>query len=191
MKFLILILFTSFSYHFGVCAVNAKIQKQIGFASGDSVKLVKSIQSFLYWYKDSYIKLYEYRLTKVDASGNYQVDIKACDQYLATLKSTGYISSEYVRLWKQYFDSQVEKFKMNPQNEGPPEGFDLDLVLHTQEPEEVLNYINKLKYRVKELNKTMALVEVDTIWPNWTYNFELTKKNNKWYIDYISLKEPE
>ncbi len=32
---------------------------------------------------------------------------------------------------------------MNPKNEGPPEGFDMYLVLHTQEPEEVLNNVKK------------------------------------------------
>jgi hypothetical protein len=149
------------------------------------------IYGFLEWYKNNYIRLYEYRLTVTDSSGNYQVDKKACEGYLSELKASGFISDEYLKLWNRYFDDQSVKFKMYTQNEGPPEGFDFDLVLHTQEPEVVCKVLKNMKFTYKEKSDGKVVVHADTGWPDWIYVFELTRINHHWYIDYISLKEPE
>jgi hypothetical protein len=176
-------------------SVNSQAQV---FNSGSSSKSkhsnadpTKVISGFLEWYKDNYMRLYDYRLTVTDSSGNYQVDKKACEGYLSELKASGFISDEYLKLWNRYFDDQSEKFKMYTQNEGPPEGFDFDLVLHTQEPEEVCKVLKNMKYTYKEKSDGKVVVHADTGWPDWVYVFELTLMQHHWYIDYISLKEPE
>ncbi|HRI00305.1 MAG TPA: hypothetical protein PK006_04560 [Saprospiraceae bacterium] len=153
-------------------------------------EIKQTINGFLQWYKANIFKLYEYNLTAKDSAGNYIVDTVSCSKYLKALKKSGFISSEYVRLWADYFRSQGEKFIISPQNEGPPEGFDFDLVLHTQEPEIVFQDLGKLQFSSQEIKNKTAVIEVTFPKLGWTYSFELSKIKNKWFIDYISLKEP-
>lgn len=151
----------------------------------------KTVQNFFGWYKENYRQLYKYKMTYADTTGNYRVDIKDCTGYFNALLTSGCISQEYVRLWSDYCKSQDEKFIISPQNEGPPEGFDMDLVLHTQEPDEVTKHYESFKYTVSKIEKSSAVIFVDTGWPDWVYVFELSKIKDRWYIDYISIKEPE
>lgn len=152
---------------------------------------IKTIQNFLDWYKRNYKTLYKYSMTYSDSLGNYRVNIKDCTNYFSSLTSSGCISEEYVRLWSDYCLSQDQKFMISPQNEGPPEGFDMDLVLHTQEPDEVTKHFMNFKYITEKSAKSEAIVLMDTGWPDWIYVFELSKIKGRWYIDYISLKEPD
>lgn len=169
----------------------SKHQRSYEYNKEDSIAIVKNISAFLQWYKSNYRKVYEYLLTYTDSMGYYQVDTKSCNLYLNYIKSSKLVSNEYIRLWKNYFESQAENFKTNKQNEGPPEGFDFDLVLHTQEPDEVFKSLEKIKYSIVDLSSDSANITVHTTWEDWKYAFELSKINGRWYIDYISLKEPE
>lgn len=67
----------------------------------------------------------------------------------------------------------------------------MDLVLLTQEPEEVFKTYKTMKYSIEEENLSSAIVLVDTGWPDWVYVFELSQSKGTWYIDYISIQEPE
>ena len=149
------------------------------------------VQNFLGWYKDHYRRLYKYKMTYIDTAGNYRVNIKDCNAYFNEILASGYVSQEYRRLWSDYCTSQDEKFIISPQNEGPPEGFDMDLVLHTQEPDEVTQNYKNFKYKVDKINASNAVILVDTNWPDWVYVFELSKTKDRWCIDYISIKEPD
>ncbi|MGB4959856.1 MAG: hypothetical protein WBO36_10305 [Saprospiraceae bacterium] len=148
----------------------------------DSIAITKTIKGFLLWYKSNYKKANSVGFTKSDNKGNYVVDMVACNKYLSILKSSTFISESYISDWRKYFESKSESFKDNPQNEGAPEGFDMDLVLITQEPELILNNVKHLKFRVKEMHKSTAIMEVVGDSP---YNFEMSKIKGKWMIDYI------
>ncbi len=154
-------------------------------------EITKPIRGFLAWYKSNYLRLYEYLLTYSDSNKNYRVNKINSEKYLKEIQSTGFVSKEFIRLWREYINSQDEKFKMNPQNEGPPEGFDFDLMLNTQEPEEVLNKIPQIEYKLIEVKNNTSIVHADTKMKDWIYVIELIKIRDKWYIDYISLKEPD
>jgi hypothetical protein len=71
----------------------------------------------------------------------------------------------------------------NLQKEGPPDGFEFDLVLITQEPELVLNEINNLQFMVSEKNGDKAMLQIVG---ELGYDFELIKENGKWMIAYIA-----
>jgi hypothetical protein len=159
--------------------------------SKDSAAIVGVFNNFLRWYKKNYKPLYHYKMVIQDSKGNYQVDISACSNFLLKIKKSECVSDEYIKLWNQYFESQAERFKTYSQNEGPPEGFDMDLVLLTQEPDSVLDNIIKLKFTVVFIKKDTAEIWVHTPWETWNYRVELSKINNHWYIDYLSIKEPE
>ena len=152
---------------------------------------ISTIKAFLDWYGKNYKSLYRFNVTYTDTLGNYRVNIPDCTRYFNSLTTSGFISQEYVRLWSDYCVSQDQKFVITPQNEGPPEGFDIDLVLLTQEPEEVTKQYNNFSYVISKTDASTSTILVDTRWPDWVYVFELSKINERWYIDYISIKEPE
>ncbi len=149
----------------------------------DSTQITSSIKKFLLWYKSNYAKANGFGLVKNDKAGNYTVDQDACKKYLQYLKGSGYISDTYVAEWSSYFRSREEYFKINVQNEGPPEGFSYDLVLLTQEPELILDAIHTLAYKIKETRDNFVVMEVQGA---WLYDFEMSRKNGVWRIDYIS-----
>lgn len=172
----------------GAQNINSVVKSKI---SKDSTAIVGVFNDFLRWYKKNYKPLYNYKMVIHDSTGNYQVDISACRNFLSKILKSECVSDEYIKLWNQYFESQAERFKTYPQNEGPPEGFDMDLVLLTQEPDMLLDNIKKLKYTVVFIKKDTAEIWVLTPWKTWNYSVELSKVNNRWYIDYLSIKEPE
>jgi hypothetical protein len=167
------------------------VTNDVNVVKKDSGLIVNRVYGFIKWYKINYKQINNFPLTYVDASNNYQVNLINCDKYLAQLKSSKFISQEYIRLWREYFQSKAENFKTNVQNEGPPEGFDFDFVLHSQEPELIFQGLEKLKYTIEEMNNSKAVIIVHTEWEDWKYAVELSKIKNLWYIDYISLKEPD
>lgn len=155
---------------------DASIQK-------DTSQVIHTITDFLKWYKTNYTEIHKTGLSYTNEQGFYQVDTVACQRYLDKLLSSGYLSQEYKKLWEAYFDSKAEWWKTNSQNEGPPEGFDYDLVLLTQEPELYYNQPDTLAYEVIEFSDQMAVVAVKS---DWTLYFEMTLEKGKWKIDYIS-----
>jgi hypothetical protein len=67
--------------------------------------------------------------------------------------------------------------------EGPPEGFEFDLVLITQEPELVLNAIDEKQFSVTENNGTKAVLQMGG---EDGYDFDMEKINGRWMIAYIA-----
>lgn len=149
-------------------------------AENDSVKMIKVIKGFLKFYKKNYKKANNFDFTVTDAKGNYQVNLDDCRKYLNYLKSSKFISDYYVKEWMEYFEERVNHFKENHQTEGPPEGFDYDLVLTSQEPELIYNYINELKFDVKESSKEKATIVMIGA---WSYTVTMSNVNGKWKID--------
>jgi hypothetical protein len=151
--------------------------------ANDTLALQETVKAFLMWYKTNYTQANSFGLTYQDKQGNYNVALGNCDLYLNFLKSSGYISDTYMGLWKKYFEDKAIYLKENLSSEGPPEGFEFDLVLITQEPELILNEIDHLQFAVSENNGNKAILQVAG---HWGYDFEMTKVNDKWLIEYIA-----
>lgn len=149
----------------------------------DSAQAVQCIISFLDWYKKNYSSINEKGLSYADKDGWYKVDTIACRQYLDRLMHSGYFTNNYKKLWQEYFTSKAVYWESSPQNEGPPEGFDYDLVLLTQEPELFYEDPKKLSFDVVEMEKDFAVITTTADWPLY---FEMTKRKGIWMIDYIS-----
>jgi len=149
----------------------------------DTTQIIGNIKQFVRWYKENYHVVNGVKFTSTDKKGNYQVNLDECKKFLNNLTSSGYISQEYVTAWTKYFESQVEYFQKNPMNEGPPEGFDHDLVFLTQEPELVWNDVEKMTFEISkdDEGKTIAILGGDL-----GYTFEMGKEDGKWKIEYIA-----
>lgn len=152
-------------------------------SSSDTIAMIETVKGFLKWYKENYKQANSFGFTYQDKQGNYHVSISQGEEYLNFLKSSAYISDKYVDAWLKYFKDKAQYLEENLQNEGPPEGFEFDLVLITQEPELVLNEINNLQFAVSENDGSKAILQIAG---QFGYDFELIKENGKWMIEYIA-----
>ena len=75
-------------------------------------------------------------------------------------------------------------------NDGPPEGFDLDFVLITQEIDYAFEKIKTAKITKEKVknNKAEVLLTIDK---DWAYKYELTYDGKKWLIDSIDYYNPK
>ncbi|MBK9256699.1 MAG: hypothetical protein IPM42_14520 [Saprospiraceae bacterium] len=178
----ILIGFMSLTYLNSGLAMSEKTYQPV--SGKDSLNAVKSIKGFLKWYKANYKKSSGFRLVGSDESGNYFVDQKACELYLKHLKSSAYISDTYLQQWRKYFSEMNKNFKDNPQNEGPPEGFDYDLISGTQEPDLFYNPTENHTFTIVKVEKSKIVIQSTDI---WEHQFTLSKSGVKWKVDDIKI----
>ena len=112
--------------------------------STESEQAIKVVEKFLKWYKENYGKISE--LSLVDTSGeSYSVDLSTCEEYLQLLNNSGYVSHSYIKKWRTYFEKYSEQYKTSLYSDGPPEGFEYDFILNTQEIDETLQSIDDIE----------------------------------------------
>ena len=184
----ILLICLGLSYYFLATAIPIKEKAKIAIVvKNDPLPAQKVITKFLQWYKLNLHKANSFPLLKKDSAGNYMVNKKAVSDYLNFLKSSKFISGKYIAHWQIYFDDKAAELKDQPMQSDMPEGFDFDFILITQEPELVLNQLNRLKFKTVSINKTVALIGV-TLPSDKSiqYEFEMYKVKDDWQIGYIS-----
>lgn len=155
--------------------------------SEDPVPVQKTIIKFLKWYNANLNKANSFPLLIKDSAGNFMVNKPACTDYLNFLKSSNCISQKYIDHWKIYFEDKATELKDHPSQSDIPEGFDFDFVLITQEPELVLNQIERIKFKTVSMNASVAMIGLK--WPGnnyMEYEFEMYKTKAGWEIGYIS-----
>lgn len=168
------------------CEVNSETNK-------DALSKVESspetaIFNFLRWYDvhryhlmDDLV-LYNSSETR-DASKFYAVNFAAAEKYLNTLTETKMVSTKYANKWRDYFKKCEQHFKEHPSNEGPPEGFDYDFILFSQE-DPGLNELNKTKMELvkREGNSVQLLIHFPS---DYHYKYQLSLEDKHWLIDDI------
>lgn len=159
--------------------------------SSENQELVGVVIKFLKWYKTNYkeinqIDLVDYESSIKDSTKFYSLDFKATEKYLLKMKSSGLLSDKYIKDWQKYFLESQKNFEENPQNDGPPEGFDYDLVLLTQEIDETLSSIENPKIIKVTESEESYIVTLNVF---MELSFRLSKVNGKWLIDKIEHYE--
>lgn len=117
---------------------------------------------------------------------NYFVNFEEVEKYITELKKGGFLSDSFLQREKQTFIDGEKYFKQNPENDTPPFGFDYDHFFLTQEDfEEDLTNIDKVKYKIYQLDKFNS--EVNFYLPNCGINYKYSLKmiNSKWFIEKI------
>jgi hypothetical protein len=154
-------------------------------------KSVQTVIHFLQWYKNNYDILNGMNLVN-NASGDYDstqyysVNFKETGAYLSKLAASGFISDKYIKSRKEYFMDCNEGMKKYPQNDGPPVGFEADLILLTQEIDGTLESIDHPNiFEAKETTNT-SYVKIEVL---TQLNFTLSKYNGKWLIDKIDNED--
>lgn len=128
-----------------------------------------------------------------DTGHFYAVDFKGTEHYLAELRKSGYVSPVYLADWRAYFRHQNDSLRLHPQNDGPAAGFEFDLIVHSQEPDEYLQHIAQVPLRVTHPTPTRALAVADFTQPEAPDMpnkrlFHLQRYATKWLIDSIGME---
>lgn len=181
-----MVLFITLTTQITALANSSHLSNKISSPPNDSSAMVENVKSFFTFYKINYSKANDFNLITTDSMGNYQVEIKECKAYLDFLSTSGYLSALYTDEWTSYFNERAISFKINPQNEGPPEGFDYDLVTLTQEPELVFNHVHDLKFNIVSANESVAKLIMKG---EWTYIVNMHKENGIWKMSSINHAE--
>ncbi|MVM38001.1 hypothetical protein GO730_11015 [Spirosoma sp. HMF3257] len=113
---------------------------------------------------------------------NYSVNAKNGERYLAYLKSSRLLTDKYLNEWRTYFKERQAGFQASPQNEGPPTGFEYDLVMLSQDVDQQLNSLKSLKINSVKIRQNRASV---TFFLLEDYEFRLVRQNNRWLINEI------
>jgi hypothetical protein len=130
----------------------------------DSLNYIQTIKNFLQWYKSNFEDILKIQLVDLRGDGitaQYRVNSTNTDKYLALLKSSGMFSSKYLEAMEEYFKKGDIKLVEHKQNDGPPIGFEHDLLLLTQEPEYLLENSENVKYEIMMETELYAIVIVD------------------------------
>lgn len=148
---------------------------------------VQTVISFLKWYKINYNDLngedlVDYKEYDSDTTKYYSVNFDKADKYLEKLKSSKFLTKEYLEALKSHFLKSDQNFHKFHQNEGPPAGFDYDLVLLTQEINDTISALDKPTIISVSESPEKAVVNIDIYMKR---SFKLSNIDGKWLIDKI------
>ena len=148
---------------------------------------LQCVKDFLTWYELNYQKANSFGLVNQgDSTVFYSVNFEETEKFLAYLKSSGFVSETWLRNFREQFKKAEQNFKDEPINEGPPPGFDYDIVLLTQEPDMVFGKKNDPLIISSEVRGENAVLKLDL---GMKLQFSLTKEDGKWKIDRITYAE--
>ncbi len=148
----------------------------------------KTIMDFLKWYRD-HMNIQTGLVNNSngdthDSTKFYTVNFEATENYLSVLKSTEFISDRYVEKWRGYFKKCDKDFRDNPTNDGPPDGFEYDFIMLSQEYDEDLENLEKSKIVSQSELANNATIRIH--FPNGNkLIYILSKYEGHWRIDDI------
>ncbi|KAF2336013.1 hypothetical protein [Flavobacterium ginsenosidimutans] len=161
--------------------------------SNDSNEQIKLVKNFMKWYIKNMDMLGKFDVIgggpmdvkENEEAENYYVDFKEAEKYISELKKSGFLTDNILKNEETSFLEADKYYKENPENDGPPYGFDYDHFFLTQEAfEEDLLNIDKIKYAINQKDDFNS--EVTFVLPiSGKYKYSLKKINEKWFIDKI------
>ena len=154
---------------------------------GDTAQVQDNIEDFLRWYKKNLQKATSFPILARDSVGRYRVDSLAYTAYLNFMTSSRLVSPQYTGYWRTFFHDKQTLLLTDTITTSIPEDFDFDFVLITQQPEEVLNKIDSLLFKIVSMSDSVAFVGVSLpANDSLAYEFEMYKGRDGWQVGYIS-----
>ena len=147
---------------------------------------ITTLQNFLEWYNVQFNSLNSIQIVELKqdtAISQYRVNFNKATKYIDQIRLSGFFSENYCQDKLQYFKEKDQELVKDKQSDGPPIGFEADLLLLTQEPNEVLKNHNSLK--IDQVSPTVfKLISIDN-----NLLFNVVMKNGKCLIDKISFEK--
>lgn len=156
---------------------------------------IQTVKNFLNWYKTNQDKLYQFQsikggiLSENEDAENYYVDFKQVDKEVKFLSNSKLFTQNFLNQYRQKYVESDEHFKQDPENDGPPFGFDYDYFFMTQDDyESDLNNIDKVEFSSISENDFSKYVKFHLENCGMTYRYTLKNKDGHWKIDKIENK---
>ena len=142
----------------------------------------QTVIGFLGWYRDHLQEVNRIPLVNQREGEPYSVNLKNAEQYLTLLKSSQGLTDAYLDEKRKYFKERQEDFRQRPQDEGPPIGFDIDLVTLNQDVDMQLGSLESLKTGDVSIIDDEALVRFKLL---DDYEIRLVRLDGRWLINKI------
>jgi hypothetical protein len=154
------------------------------------IKIKETIIGFLKWYKaeqkDTSNKGYSFiKGGYPDTTTQERIDRDGIEKYLDRFRKSGFVSETYINDLRGYFvdiEKLLEKIPKHNDLVKIP-GMDIDFVLQTFEPEAILDHIDSSRIEKLYIIYNKALIKLH-VSQHIDMLFILTKRNDKWLIDY-------
>ncbi|WP_229312102.1 hypothetical protein [Larkinella punicea] len=154
----------------------------VSAVASDSAAAARAVVKLLDWYKNHIDSVSRIILVDQKPGKPYAVNFKNGEKYLAYLQSSHLLTNTFLNEWRIYFRQRQQGFQLTQQTEGPPTGFEYDLVLLSQEVDLQLKSLNKLKITNVTVRKDRASVAFDLL---ASYECKLVRTNGVWLINEI------
>ncbi len=140
----------------------------------------ETVLAFLKWYNQNEMALSKIEKVKMVEGEPYALNKPGTEEYLAKLKSSGFIADVYLDNERAAFAELEKGYLANPEFDGPPSGFDYDRILQAQD----WNDLDQAKILSKEQTANRATVTVDV---GGRLRVELiSQENSPWLISSIT-----
>ena len=157
--------------------------------------IARNIVNFLTWHKKSdadTMKENRQIIRYVSVNKNMVrrvMDKKSVEKYLAFYKKSGFLSDMFINNLRGYFyEIGITLAKSPLIKKGEIikiQGLDIDEILQSDEPELLMDNIDKSHFKKIVVLSNKAIVQLYTPNSEITTVFTLTKVNDVWLIDYI------
>ena len=156
--------------------------RSVAAAIGDSQRASQTVILFLNWYKVHLQTISRITLVNQSPGKPYSVNLNNGERYLTYLRGSHLLTEAYLGEWRTYFKERDAGFQLSPQYEGPPIGFEYDLVMLNQEVDLQLASLKSLKIDKVTIVSNKATVELTLF---GSYEFRLVRRNDRWMINEI------
>jgi len=143
--------------------------------------------NFLKWYRDNEKRLQQFDVVKgglPDSTKNYYIDFIMAERYIAELRASGFLSDAFLNDLMDYFKQCSLYLKKYPQNDGPPPGFEADLIMKSQDYMDVWSNIEHPKIINKTILQNKAVLDLQFA-KYYDVKHFLSRNGNEWFIDSI------
>lgn len=101
-------------------------------------KCQESVRNFFDWYENNIEKINGIDLVKITSDNKYRVQFSETEKYLSILKESRLFSEKFLKDKADFFNRSDIELMKSGQDDNPAAGFEADLLLCTQEPENLL-----------------------------------------------------
>lgn len=106
--------------------------------NGSKLASAQTAVRFMKWYANRYNDLNNIVILDVEEGKQYAVNFEGTERWLEMMASSGMVSDQFIEAERAAYEEIDSDWHAHQVKEGPPDGFDYDRVLKTQEIEETL-----------------------------------------------------
>jgi hypothetical protein len=151
-----------------------------------------TVLDFLEWYRKNMMNIGKAPMIdtkafkKGDTTHYYTVNFEGTEKYLAEIKASGFVSEKYLESQRKDFKRSDDSLHAHPANDGPPYGFDYDLVMLSQDLDEDLSHLDQAKLSKEKVTDHGIFITLEFI-SGMKLEYTLTRgvDTGKWWIDEI------